>query len=261
MQWLARRGPLAALLICAVLLRPGRAGAEQVTVRHTEGLVHGFLILSTLEGTILAAGDLSQVYRGGRVTNRLVFRFKDGSIHDETAVFSQQRTFRLLSDHLIQKGPSFPQPMEVSIDGPSGRVTVRYTEDGKEKVTTDRMQLPPDVSNGLIFTLLKNIAGAPRTTVSMVATTPKPRLVKLAITPAGEEPFSVGGATRRAMHYVVKVEIGGVTSVLASLLGKQPPDHHVWIIGGEAPGFVKAEGSLYLGGPSWRIELASPVWP
>ena len=95
----------------------------------------------------------------------------------------------------------------------------------------------------------------------MVAATPKPRLVKLVVTPRGEEPFSIGGSRRKAIHYVIKVEIGGVAGVVAPLLGKQPPDIHVWILGGEAPAFVKSEGPLYLGGPIWRIELTSPVWP
>lgn len=40
-----------------------------------------------------------------------------------------------------------------------------------------------------------------------------------------------------------------------------PPDSHVWILGGEAPAFVKSEQPLYFGGPVWRIELASPSWP
>jgi len=35
----------------------------------------------------------------------------------------------------------------------------------------------------------------------------------------------------------------------------------VWILGGDAPAFVKAEQALYIGGPVWRIELASPSWP
>src|SRR5438552_19184240 len=75
-----------------------------------------------------------------------------------------------------------------------------------------------------------------------------------------EEPFSIGGSSRQATHYVVKVEIGGAAGLVAPLLGKQPPDTHVWILGGEAPAFVKSEGSLFFGGPVWRIELASPVW-
>ena len=50
-------------------------------------------------------------------------------------------------------------------------------DDGKEKVVTERIDLPPDMANGLVLTLLKNIpSSTPQTNVSMVATTPKPRL-------------------------------------------------------------------------------------
>jgi len=151
---------------------------------------------------------------------------------------------------------------DAQIDAASGQVKVRYTDDGKEKVVTGRFDLPPDVVNGLVLTLLKNIrSDVPQTKVSMVAATPKPRLVRLAITPQGEDLFSIGGASRKATHYVVKVEIGGAAGLVAPLLGKQPPDTHVWILGGEAPAFVKSEGPLYFGGPIWRIELVSPVWP
>src|SRR5213079_686333 len=86
-------------------------------------------------------------------------------------------------------------------------------------------------------------------TVSLVATTPKPRLVKFAILPQGEEPFTIGNFRHSAMHYVVKVEIGGVTGFLARLMGKQPADTHIWVLGGEAPAFVKAEGDILCGRP------------
>jgi hypothetical protein len=255
------------VLVCAFasvsLLCPSRLFGQTVAVRHAEGLVHGFLILKTLDGTPLADGDLIQTARGDRVTSRLVFHFKDGSIHDETVVYSQRRRFRLISDHVVQKGPTFPRQLEMSIDGSSGRVTVRHTDDdGKRKEEAERLDLPPDLANGLILTLLKNLQShAPARTVSFVAATPKPRLVKLAITAAGEDPFSTGGAARKATHYVLKVEIGGISGLLAPLLGKQPPDSHVWILRGQAPAFVKSEQPLYLGGPLWRIELVSPVGP
>jgi hypothetical protein len=97
--------------------------------------------------------------------------------------------------------------------------------------------------------------------VSLVAATPAPRLVKVKIEAAGAEPFSVAGSPRKATHYVLKVDIGGLAGVIAPLLGKQPPDSHVWILEGEAPAFVKSEAPLYLGGASWRTELVSPVWP
>jgi hypothetical protein len=258
-----RSRPLAILLICAAALSSGALWAEPVAVRYTEGLVHGFLVLRTLEGATLAEGDLSQVARGDRVTSHVVLHFKDGSLHEETVVFSQRHTFRLLSDHLVQKGPAFPHPMDVSIDASTRQFTVHYTDDdGKEKVATDRLELPLDLANGMIPTLLKNIPpDVPQTTVSMVAATPKPRIVKLVIAPQGEEPFSIEGSNRKATHYVVKVDIGGVAGALAPLIGKQPLDTHVWILRGEAPVFVKSEGPLYLGGPIWRIELTSPTWP
>jgi hypothetical protein len=258
----------AIILTCAALLRSGTLVAAPVTVRHTEGLVHGFLVLSTTEGDPVAHGDSTQVSRGDRVTSHVVFRFKDGSVYDETTVFSQRGTFRLLNYHLQQKGPAFQYPMDMSIDGSSGQVTVHYTDDnkesekGKEKVSSDRMRLPPDLANGLIFTLLKNVRpGEALPSVSMVVATPKPRLVKLAITPQGEEPFSIGDSKLTAMHYVIKMKIGGVAGAVAPIVGKQPPDIHVWILGGEAPVFVKSEGPLAVDGPTWRIELTSPVWP
>jgi hypothetical protein len=257
-----RSSALAGLLTWALLLPAPVLSQTPVTVRYTEGLVHGFLVLRTLEGDALAEGDVTQVARGDRVTSHLVLRFKDGSVNEETVVFSQRHTFRIVSDHLVQKGPVFKQPMDVSIDGSTGQVTVRYTDDdGKEKTVTDRLKLPADVSNGMILTLLKDIRpDVPLTTLSMVAAAPKPRLVKILISPEGEESFSAGGFARKATRYVVKVDIGGVAGVVAPLVGKQPQDTHVWILGGDAPTFVKSEGPLYLGGPIWRIELTSPNW-
>jgi hypothetical protein len=262
MRQKARSRNIVKILIGAVLV-PALGLSAPVVVRHTEGLVHGFLTLSAIDGTRLAQGDLVQRAANDRVTNHLVFHFKDGSIHDETVVYSQRGAFRLLTYHLIQKGPTFGQHTDLSFDTASGNVTVHHTgKDGKEKVTTDPMELPPDVANGLTLTLLKNLRpNDPPTTVSMVAATPKPRLVKLAVSQQGDDPFSTSGVKRLATHYVIKVEIGGIEGKLAPLLGKQPPDIHVWVLGGEAPAFVKMEGPLFYGGPTWRVELASPEWP
>jgi hypothetical protein len=249
-----------ALVICA--LQPG-ASAEPIPVRHIEGTVHGFLAVRSKEGRVVAVGDLFQVVRGDRVTARLVFRFKDGSIDDETTVFSQRGNFQLISDHHIQKGPSFPQPMDLSIDVPSGQVKVRSTgKDGKEEVQNEHLDLPSDLVNGLILSIAKNILPkTPETKVSMIVATPKPRLVKVAISPHGEEPFSLAGSRRKATRFRLKIELGGVVGVVAPLIGKAPPEVHIWIIGGQAPAFVREEGPLYQGGPVLTIQLTSPAWP
>lgn len=244
-----------------LLVEVAAPAAETVAVRYREGIVHGFLALRTLDGELIANGDLLQRASGTRVTSRLVFHFKDGSLHDEEAVFTQRGRFRLVRDHLVQRGPSFPNPLDMTIDAATGRVQVRYQDDGREKNDVEQMQLPPDLANGLILTLLKNVSpGEPPTSLAFVAATPKPRLVKLRVSSEGTDGFSTGTEGRRAAHYVLKVDIGGIQGVLAPLFGKQPPDSHVWILQGEAPAFVKSEQELYVGGPLWRIELVSPAF-
>ncbi len=249
------------LFVGLLSLQMSLARAEPVAVRQMEGSVHGFLVLRTLQGEELANGDLLQSADGDRVTCRLVFHFKDGSLHDETVIFSQRSRFRLLNYHLVQKGPAFPVPMDVLMDGDSGRMSVRYKDRGTEKIATGRFGSVPDLANGLIPVLLKNFPrGAKSMTVSMAAETPKPRLVKLDIVPEGVDTISLGNSTRPVIRYRAKVNIGGLAGVFVPLVGKQPPDIHVWILGGEAPAFVRSEGPLFLGGPVWRIDLASPEW-
>jgi hypothetical protein len=199
---------------------------------------------------------------GGRIISRLVFHFKDGSVQDETTEFTQREKFQLLSDHFIQKGPSFKVQLESSVDARTGQFTARYQgKDGKQKEVTKHLQLPPDVYNGLMWTVLKNIdPNADGVTVSMVSGE-KPRLVKLHVKRAGEEPFSIGGQGRKATHFAIKVEITGAAGVVAPLVGKQPPDTQTWILGGTVPTFLKSEGPFFDGGPIWRVEPTSPVGP
>jgi hypothetical protein len=235
--------------------------ADSITVRQTQGVIHGFLVLRTLDGETIANGDLIQSSRGGKVTSRLTFHFKDGSLQDETTVFSQSGKFRLLSDHLVQKGPSFPRQLDSLVNGSTGLATVKYTDGkGNEKVESETLKLPPDVANGMVPVLLQNLIPAQSATASMVVASPKPLLVTLAFTAEGEDSLSTGGATHKATRYAVKVQIGGVRGVVAPLVGKQPPDTHVWILGGDAPAFVKSEGPMCEGCPIWRTELVSPVW-
>ena len=249
-------------LACLLLLVRATAPVmTQAPARFQEGLVHGFLKVSTLNGAPLADGDLVQTAEGARVTSRLTFRFKDGSLHDETTVFTQDHTLRLVNYHLVQRGAMFPRPLDMTIDARTGDVVVRYSEDGATKVERTRLDLKPDIANGLILAILKNArAGAAPTSFSYVAATPKPQLVTLQISSAGEVPFATGAMSRNAVHYVIKVHIGGVTGLLADVFGKAPPDSHVWILGGDAPAFVKSEQTFYVGGPIWRLELVSPEW-
>jgi hypothetical protein len=229
-----------------------------VTVRRTQGTFHGFLVLKSLEGKALAAGDLVQVAHGNRVTSRLTYRFRDGSLDDETTVFTQRGTFRLLSDHHVQRGPSFPHPLDILIGATTGQITSR-DKDGK--TTQQHFDLDPDIANGLPLILLLNLdPTAPPTRLSMIAPTAKPRLVHLLLAGEGEDSLTIAGVRHKATNFRIKIELGGVTGLVAPIVGKQPSDTHVWVLGGEAPAFVRQEGQFYEGGPIWRVDLTAPIF-
>jgi hypothetical protein len=231
--------------------------AEPVAVRFPETPYNRALVLRSLDGKLLAQGGVTVTVGDGRVTSQVVFNFTDGSAHDETTVFSQNDVFRLLSYRLVQKGPAFRSALVMTLDTKTGRAIVRHSEgNGPEEVEEEALDLSSDVANGMMIPVLKNVGPATASAAaSWVAATPEPRHVRLAISNAGAEPYPGAGSDRRAIHYIVKAEIGGVAGLLAPLVGRQPPDTHVWILEGAAPVFVKSEGPLSVGGPVWRIEV------
>ena len=250
------------LLLVALALTPALSPAEPVAVQYPEGSVHGYLALRDLSGKLLAAGDLIQTVHGEQLTSHLVYRFKDGSMDDETAVFTQSGHFHLVRDHHIQKGPSFPKPTDVTINASTGEVTVRYTEDGKLKVDSSHMDLPNDLANGILLNLAKNLSPqTPETKISYLAATPKPKIVHVTFTPDGIDTFKSAGLTNKAQKFKIHVELGGLAGVIAPMMGKQPHDSEVWVGAGDVPAFIKSETPLFLGGPQLRIELVGPVWP
>jgi hypothetical protein len=242
-------------ILIIAMIAAASVHADPVPVRFVEGVSRAFLTFESLAGQRLADGENTQTVRGDRVTARLVFQFLDGSYYENTTVFSERGAFRLLRDHSVQRGPAFKQAMDVTIDGMTGDVTVRYNEDGKSKTASAHLDLPSDVSNGFLLTAMKDLPSAfAGGSLSYVAAGPKPRLVKIEIRKADSpEPFWIGNLRREAIHYVLKVDLKGFAGAVAPLIGKQPPDTHVWVATGAPPVIVKSEGPLTGDGPVGRI--------
>jgi hypothetical protein len=259
----SRAVTLSLLVLVTVLLWLRPASAAPVSVRFVEGVTHGFLVLRTVNGVPIASGDLLQVQRGRQVESRMVFRFKDGSLYDETVVFTQERVFTMQSYHLVQRGPVFTEDTEISLERASGkyRVNTKAHKDGREQVLNGTLDLPPDVYNGMVITVAKNLPKGASETVHIVAFTPTPRLIQLEFAPEGEQKVLIGDLAKTATHYVLRPRLGTWLKLFATLLGRVPPDSHAWIISDELPAFVRFEGQLVSMGPVWRIETTSPRWP
>jgi hypothetical protein len=229
------------------------AAADPVAVKYTEGVTRGFPVLRSSAGEKLAQGEMQQIPRGDDVIeNRLVFRFNDGSLYDERVVFSQRDVFRLLSYRIVQRGPSFPETLDASIDRATGAYHVRYRADDEspEEAVQGEFELPADVYNGLLSMLVKNLPQGESKVVQIVAFTPKPRLVTMLLTPAAEDPLKVNDAAVMATRFLIRPQLG----LFASLLIADVPDLKCWIVGGDAPAFLRFEGPLYFMGPIWRID-------
>jgi len=246
---------------------PALAAADPIQVHHTQGALHGFLVLRSLAGATLGYGEFTQLADGDRVTAHLVYHFRDGSLDDETTVFTQHGTFQLVSDHHIQRGPFFPKPCEITVQADGTVTTITPTKDGhaqnKIKTETQHIDLPSDISNGMIGTLLANIdpAAPPFKLGLVVPSGGKGRLIHLDITPGEQASFTVAGASRKATVYRMKLDLGGVAGVIAPIVGKQPPDVVAWILEGEAPLFVREIGQLAEDAPIISIEFAGATFP
>jgi hypothetical protein len=247
--------------VVTILLFVSTLQAAPVAVRFPEGSLHGFLAVRALDGGILGYGEQLQGFRDGTIETHLLLRFDDGSIHDETVVFTQQKVFTMRSYRLVQQGPSFPKPMDASLDRASQQYKVKYRDGDKtEKMAGGRLELPPDLYNGMQSIILKNLAKGASETVQLVAFTPEPKIVGAKLSAGGSDSFYLGKIEKKAIDYLLKPQLG-VLGVLASVIGKKPPDYHYWILDGEAPAFLAFEGPLYVDGPIWRVELTSPRRP
>ena len=249
-------------VILTALLVPAWAAAKAVAVSFAEGAAHGYLVVHDGSGESIGHGEVLQTVRRNLVESRLVFRFKDGSRFDEKTTFSQRRVFKLQKYRLIQRGPSFPEELDIRMDRKSGRYRVRSRAgpDQSEVVTAGRLDMPSDAYNGLIGTLLRNLPSGKSATVRIVAFTPEPNLIALDLRPEAKEPVQVGDLLKTATRWVLEPRINGVVHFFGKVLGQLPDKfrYRFWIIHDGIPAFARFEGPLHLMGPVWRIEVLSP---
>jgi hypothetical protein len=244
-------------LFCATAL-----DAAPVRVRFPEGTTRGFLAIRTPQGELIGRGELRQKPRGDEIDSRLLLQFKNGSVHEEVTTYSQRGVLRLESYRLTQRGPSFPGA-EISFDRKSGRYQAKARErtDGPEQTASGEFEMPADLYNGMALVVLKNMVPAEGATGQLAAFTPKPRLLRMEFRQEGEDRVFFAGDPKQAARHLVNLEIGGVSGVVASLIGKIPPDLRYWLALGEIPAFVRFEGSMFLNGPVWRVEMAGVERP
>ena len=233
------------------------AQAAQIPVRHIQAPMHRFMVARSEAGQTIANVEFSQAVLGDAVTMHVVYRFVDGSVDDEETTYTQHGIFRLVRDHHIQQGPFFAKPVDFTVDATTGKVTSRTIDkNGKIRTESKRVDLPEDVANGIVGTLLLNVThDTTPLRVGMVAPVAGGRLIRLLISPEEEQKVYLAGQPLKATVFRVHPELGGFVSLLARLLGLQPKDVMVWVLEGDDPAVAVIVGQLGGSGPVISSDL------
>ena len=251
-----RRNDFVRAALCVMTLNTA-APAESIAVKHVQHPMHRSMVVRSETGNIIGKGEFSQVVQGEEVTMRLTYQFADGSIDDETTTYRQQDRFRFVRSHHLENGPFFVRPVDFMVEASTGIATTRTTDkNGKLHVETEHVDLPDDLANGFIGTLLLNVPS--NTTpfrVGMLAPVRGGRLIKILVSPEGEQPIQTNGQALKAAVFRIHPELGGIVGVIAPLIGLQPKDVMVWVTEGEEPAVVRIVGQLGGYGPVISSEL------
>ncbi len=228
-----------------------------------EGRLRGFFIVRSIDGKQIGYGSMSQSVDSGRITLRTIYRFRDGSLDDETTVFSEQKTFTLISDHHIQRGPFFAHPIDLTTNAAGDTTNRTLDSHGKPRLETSHIDLPPGTAVvGMMCTLMANLDPATQSfKLPALSPTEKPRLFHFAVSPEGRGTFRIAGTRQTAAIFRMKTELGGIAGVVAPILDKQPDDILLWLLEGDAPVAVRAIAQLSEGGPLVDIQVAGGTFP
>lgn len=249
------------LVLALSLIAPAVALAAPVAVHRRQEPMHQEFVLRSMDGKTLGNGEEISIDQGNQTRSDLAFRFLDGSIDEQITTFTQGDVFRLINDHHIQKGPSFPAPLDMTVDVPSGTVTWHEWKNGKDRVQSEHMTLPNDVANGLVPLLAENVPPGPSgLVVSWVAIAGKPLLVTLTMQP---DRARIEGVTPllHAHRYLLHVELHGLAFLVAPLINRQPADLRMWVTDDAQPSFLRMLGPFYQAGPVWVVDSLGPEMP
>jgi hypothetical protein len=238
------------------------AHGDTMSVRRIQRPFQQTMVVRSESGRIVANGSFSQTVDGDLVTMHLIYCFVDGSIDEETTVFRQRSTFELVKDRHVQQGPYFTRPFDFEVDADAKATTSwSVNREGVVHIDTRNMNLPHDLANGFIGTLMLNAPDRTRPfKVEMVVPFNGGRLVRLRVSKDGERQFVADGREVKAAVYRVHPDLGGFTGILAGLLGLKPKDVMVWVLPGDEPVVVRTVGQLGGYGPVVSVDVQTTTF-
>jgi hypothetical protein len=101
-------------------------------------------------------------------------------------------------------GPRSLSSLALSLDRKGGVYRVQSLEsDPARTLASGRLDLPPDLCNGMVLTRLRQLASEGEGTGHVVAFTPEPKVVPLKLMPGSTSTIRIGHLTKRVTQYAL----------------------------------------------------------
>jgi hypothetical protein len=255
-----------ALLACLALAAASGAGAVQL--RYPQADLHGFPSMQNEAGELIADGELTQRKQGARLIVHATWRFRDGRVVVEDAVFAlrpelAQQSFRWVE----RRGETELRRFEV--DFRSRKAHAQKLEGKERKRWDDTLDLQPGKAfagygTALAVSQLRDSLAAKDAVAELtfIAFTPEPRTVTLEVSRRQGERVRVAGRELGADLYTLHPRIPFPISIFV-----HAKDARLWFTHGAPPALLRAEQNLVeKDDPQIRIDvipagsaLASPA--
>jgi len=232
--------------------------AVAIELTEPAGAAHGYPGLCDLNGKKLADGEFRQWMEEDRLHIVITYKFKDGQLFEEKALFRQQP--ELAQEHWSWRELKDGKPSrEFTADFLSKTARAQLHNEQEPKDISEQIEVEPGRTfAGFGFTLAlgnlrKQLLKGEQVELKAVGFAPKPQVVTVKISHGGLDRMKMSGRFLKGDRFIVHPEI----PVVAKLFVKVP-DTKIWLTNPLPAGFLRWEGPIALPSDSLiRVDLVS----
>jgi hypothetical protein len=229
-----------------------------IDVTEPAGAAHGFPGLCDINGKKLADGEFRQWAEGNQLHIIVTYRFPDGQVFEEKALFRQQ-------SELAQEKWSWKETKngklsrEFTANFLTKTATALTHENNAPKQWSENLEIEPGRTfAGFGFTLAlenlrKRLIRGEQIQLRAVGFMPKPQVATVTVSHGGVDRMRMSGRSLKGDHFIIHPEIPFIAKLFIHV-----PDTQIWLTYPPPAGFLRWEGPIVVtSDPLIRVDLLS----
>jgi len=254
-----RQTAIASVFVSALLIATTGFAIE---LTEPEGAAHGYPGWMDINGKKLADGEFRQWMEGDRLHIIITYKFPDGQLYEEKALFRQQP--ELMQEQWSWKELKSGKPQrEFAADFLAGTASAHIRKENETKDVSGKI----DVEMGRTFAgfgfalalgnLRPRLIKGEQIELKAVGFAPipllKPEVVTVKISHGGVDRMKMSGRFLKGDRFIIHPEIPAIAKLFIHV-----PDSKIWLCNPPPAGFLRWEGPIVLpSDPVMRVDLVS----